>query len=81
MMKKLKEIIRPKTEMDDYRMVFSTEEVYLAEIMKLKLNEEKIHVFMINKQDRTYNNFGSIELYVKAEEVVRAKYLIDKTYE
>ena len=80
-MKKLKELIRPKTEWDDFRLVYATEELYLAEIMKLKLKEEGIHVVLMNKQDRTYNNFGAIELYVKAEDVIKAKFIIEKTYE
>jgi len=49
--------------------------------MKLKLEEEGIQVILIDKKDSSYNNFGELELYVKAESYIKAKYLIDKTYE
>ncbi|MFA5575013.1 MAG: hypothetical protein WC994_08165 [Brumimicrobium sp.] len=49
--------------------------------MKLKLEEEGIQVYVINKMDSAYNNFGEIELYVSHEDVVKAKYIIEKSYE
>ncbi|MDX1651935.1 MAG: hypothetical protein R3277_05555 [Brumimicrobium sp.] len=71
----------PKTEFNQHRMVFRTSENHLALLMKLKLEEEGIKVILINKRDSSYNNFGYIELYVRAENVIRAKYIIEKTNE
>lgn len=85
MWKKIKEWIKKtipqKTELDNFRLVYRTTESHLAQIMEIKLKEDNIHVFKINKRDSSYNSFGAIELYVKAEDVVRAKYIIDKKYE
>jgi hypothetical protein len=53
----------------------------MANIMKLKLEEEGVHVILINKMDTSYNNFGQIELYVNQNDVIRAKYIIEKPYE
>jgi hypothetical protein len=47
----------------------------------MKLEEEGIKVFYINKKDSSYNNFGQIELYVQRDDVIRAKYIIDMSYE
>lgn len=77
----IQKILPNKTDFDSQRMVFRTRENHLAHIMKLKLEKEGIHVILINKQDSSYNNFGELELYVKAENYIKAKFLIDKTYE
>ena len=62
-------------------MVFSTPESHLAYLMEQKLKEEGVYVVMMNKQDSSYNNFGEIQLWVQATDVVRAKYILDKSYE
>lgn len=77
----IQKLIPKQTELDNYRLVFKTSESYLAELMKAKLRADGIKVFDINKKDSSYNNFGGIELYVKSEDVVRAKYIIDTEYE
>jgi hypothetical protein len=74
-------MIPEKTEYDDYRLVFKSSQEHLVEIMKAKLRADGIHVFTINKRDSSYNAFGEIEIYVKADDVVRAKYLIGHTNE
>lgn len=77
----IKKLIPKQTELDDYRLVYKTSESYLAELMKAKLRADGIRVFDINKKDSSYNSFGGFELYVKSEDVVRAKYIIDTEYE
>ena len=85
MWKKIKDWIRKilpqKTEYDNYRLVFKSNQAYLVEIMAAKLRADGLHVFVINKKDSSYNAFGEIELYVNAEDVVRAKYIINQTNE
>lgn len=85
MLTKLKKWIRKifpdKTEWSDFKLVYRTNEVYLAELMMAKLRADGIFVRMINKMDSSYNNFGGIELYVKNDNFVRAKYVIEKEYE
>lgn len=53
----------------------------MINIMKLKLEEEGIHDIILNNMDSSYNNFGKVELYVKQNDVIRAKHIIDKNYE
>jgi hypothetical protein len=58
--------------------LFSTENPNKAEIIKQMLEENNINVVLLNKQDSSYNMFGSIELYVEKENIDSAKYLITK---
>ena len=44
--------------------LFSTENPNKAEIIKQMLEENDINVVLLNKQDSSYNMFGTIELYV-----------------
>lgn len=77
----IRKIIPQKTDFDDKQVVFRTNEDHLARLIIMKLEEEGVKVFYINKKDSSYNNFGQIELYVERDDVVRAKYIIDKSYE
>lgn len=66
-----------KTEFDDYRLIACSSEIHLIELYKMKLNEENIFNVVINKRDSAYNNFGEIELYVKFDDVIRAKHILE----
>lgn len=77
----IQKILPNNTEFDQNKLVFRTSKLYLAQIIKLKLEEEGVHVILINKMDTSYNNFGQIELYVNQNDVIRAKYIIDKPNE
>ena len=58
--------------------LFSTENPNTAEIIKQMLEENNINVVLLNKQDSSYNMFGSIELYIEKENIDSAKSLITK---
>ena len=58
--------------------LFITENPNKAEIIKQMLEENEINVVLLNKQDSSYNMFGSIELYVEKENLDSAKSLITK---
>ena len=58
--------------------LFSTENPNKAEIIKQMLEENNINVVLLNKQDSSYNMFGSIELYIEEENIDSAKSLITK---
>lgn len=77
----IQKILPKETEFEKNKIVYRTSEVHMANIMKLKLEEESVHVIVINKMDTSYNNFGEIELYVNQKDVIRAKYIIEKPYE
>jgi hypothetical protein len=59
----------------DWVLVFSTAKLYLAEMAKSVLEDNDIHVVIINKQDSFYL-IGDIEVYVKPDDIIRAKFLI-----
>ncbi len=77
----INKILPKETEFEKNKLVYRTSEVYMANIMKLKLEEEGVRVIVINKMDTSYNNFGNIEIYVNQNDVIRAKYIIEKPYE
>lgn len=53
-----------------------TEVAYRAEIVKGVLEDFGITSVILNKQDSSYNNFGSHEVLVLPEDVIRAKQII-----
>ena len=58
--------------------LYSTENPNKAEIIKQMLEENDINV-LLNKQDSSYNMFGTIELYVEEKNVKTANSLITKS--
>ncbi|HZH86901.1 MAG TPA: hypothetical protein VFD77_06265 [Brumimicrobium sp.] len=77
----IQKILPSDTEFEKNKLVFRTSELHLATIMKFKLEEEGVHVILINKMDTSYNNFGQIELYVNQNDVIRAKFIIETPHE
>ncbi len=59
----------------DWNCIYSTNEAYMAEIAKNKLADNGIEAVVINKQDSLYL-FGSVELYVKNDQTIKAKHLL-----
>ncbi len=59
----------------DWIKIYSTGANYKAELLKGLLVENNIEAVIINKKDSSYG-FGELELYVKADDVVKAKHLI-----
>ncbi len=57
-------------------IVYSTNQIYLAEIAKQILADNGMNSIIINKKDSSYNDFGDIELYVNRDFVIEAKALI-----
>jgi len=48
-----------------------------AELVKAALNDNGIEAVLMNRQDSSYLQFGEIEVLVKRDDVLRAKYLLD----
>ncbi len=55
--------------------IYSTSQLYLAELIRQMLSDNDIMAFLVNKQDSTYK-FGEVELYVNRDDIIRAKMLI-----
>ncbi len=60
---------------NDWVKIYESSKQYEAEIISGMLEENEIECIIMNKQDSVYL-FGEIELYVKREEILRAKTLI-----
>ena len=59
--------------------IFSSANPIEVEIVKQMLDENNITAVILNKQDSSYNLFGSIDLYVKEENRTIALQLINET--
>jgi hypothetical protein len=55
--------------------IYSSGQVYQAELVKQMLTDHNIVAFLVNKQDSAYK-FGEIEVFVGRDDVIRAKMLI-----
>lgn len=66
---------------DQWEKIFSTTEQYRAEILKALLEEEDIVNVIVNKRDSSYLIFGEIELFVKREDILKAKRIVDRFLE
>ncbi len=62
----------------NWRKIYSTTELYKAQIIKEILDEEDIEVVYINKKDSTYGSFGDVEIYVHVDKVLPAKNMLLK---
>ena len=59
---------------------YSTTKFHEVEIVKAVLEEFDIKVFQINKKDSMHTHLtnGEIELYVEADDVIKAKHIVKK---
>lgn len=60
---------------DNWEAVYSTNQLYEAEMVKVMMADHDIECVIMNKQDSTYK-FGEIEVCVPTEYVFKAKQLI-----
>lgn len=58
-------------------LAYSVNKIHLAEMAKQMLADHDIEALLINKRDSFYL-FGDIELYVRRENILKAKLLIKK---
>ncbi len=64
--------------MENWTAVYSTNLLINAELLKHMLANHNITAVLKNVQDSMYH-FGSIQLYVKPADIIRAKHLISKS--
>ena len=60
----------------NWETIYSTDQLYIAELAKQMLHDNGIEAVVVNKRDSTYNTFGDIEVYVNRDNVIRALKLI-----
>ncbi len=63
--------------MDNWEVIYSTNQIYEAEMVRNIMEDHDIECVIMNKQDSTYR-FGEIEVLVPNENVLAAKQLILK---
>lgn len=61
----------------DWVVIYSTDNPHSITMTKAMLETNDIHAIEIDKQDST-TNIGELELCVRRENVIKAKYLITK---
>jgi len=61
----------------DWIVAYSTNQIYQAEILKEVLSDHDIESIIINKQDSVYK-FGDVEVYVKRDQILKAKKLVQE---
>jgi ribosomal protein L10 len=62
----------------DWCLIFSTDTILKAEMVKMTLIKNGIEAIILNKKDSSYL-FGDIEVYVLSENVFAAKKIIKET--
>ena len=67
---------------NEWIIIFSSNNSALVEIIKILLEDNEIDVVLMNKMDsmHIHLNNAQIELYVKPNDVIRAKHIISKTH-
>ena len=63
--------------MDNWEVIYTTNQLYEAEMVRNIMEDHEIECVLMNKQDSTYR-FGDIEVWVPVESVLFAKQLILK---
>lgn len=58
--------------------IYSTGELYKAELIKNLLMQHDIEAILINKKDSSYVMIGEVEVYVKQEVSMKAINIIEK---
>jgi hypothetical protein len=64
--------------MKNWAKIYATRNFSEASIIKGMLEENSVPVFVVNKQDSSYVNFGDIELYVPSHLKDIAKNLVEQ---
>ncbi len=54
--------------MENWKCVYTANQVYKAEAVKDLLAKEDIEAVVVNKKDSAYTVFGDVELYVQPED-------------
>jgi len=63
---------------EHWEQVYSTAQLYQAEMLKDLLQAEDIPAVVVNKQDSAYLAFGDIQVHVRQSDVVQAKPIVNR---
>lgn len=62
--------------MRKWQKVFSSENDFRAELVRLTLENSGVSAMIVNKKMTAYNNFGELEVYVNRQDVLPALKII-----
>lgn len=60
----------------DWVRAYDTQQEYMAELARAVLSDNDIESVVINKKDSSYNFFGDVEVYVKRDNILKAKLIL-----
>jgi len=63
---------------ESWEAIYSTTQLYQAEMLKDLLEAGEINSVIVNKLDSSYRSFGDIEVYVKRDDILKAKIIVDR---
>ncbi len=66
--------------MENWKCVYTTNQVYKAEAVKEYLAKEDVESVIVNKKDSAYTVFGEVELFVQPEDEHLAVELIKEIH-
>lgn len=62
---------------DDWSVVFSTQDIFKAEVIKNILLANNINAILINQKDSSYL-FGTVKIYTRKEDIKKAQKIISE---
>ena len=62
----------------DWELLYSTNIIHEAEIIKNLLEHNDIDSIILNKKDSFYVSIGEVELYVKRDDLIKAKFVLEQ---
>ncbi|MCK5080411.1 MAG: DUF2007 domain-containing protein [Bacteroidales bacterium] len=60
---------------DGWTLAYSTQQMFEAELLKRVLGDHDIEAVILDKMDSSYRAFGDIEIYVRQDQLLKAKML------
>ena len=58
-----------------WTLAYSTQQMFEAELLKRVLGDHDIEAVILDKMDSSYRAFGDIEIYVRQDQLLKAKML------
>ena len=62
---------------DDWSVVFSTQDIFKAEVIKNILLANNINAILMNQKDSSYL-FGTVKIYTRKEDIKKAQKIISE---
>lgn len=64
--------------MVNWECVYTADQPYRAEIIRMVLADNNIEAVVVNKKDSSYMLFGEAEVHVRSEDVILARIILER---